>query len=181
MKGERRQLHTLSKELSSHAVELGDNKIYDVRVLGSTSLKPDKDNGSKLHLNNILYVPGLKKNLHSISYLEDKGEIITFVDGKALVWGKKYSIDKARVIGVREGSIYWVITPSPQALVHMEISPIELWHRRYGHIHYRVIPTLSQLVHGIHDMKLDHEGVCKGFSLGKHTGNPFHHSETCSY
>jgi len=32
------------------------------------------DNGSKLHLNNILYVPGLKKNLLSITCLDDKGE-----------------------------------------------------------------------------------------------------------
>ena len=84
------------------------------------------DNGSKLHLNNILYVLGLKKNLLLISCLEDKGEMIAFVDGKVLVWGKGSSIDKARVIGVHEGSLYPVITTSPQALVHMEISPIEL-------------------------------------------------------
>ena len=29
-------------------------------------------------------------------------------------------------------------------------------------------------------MKLDHEGVCKGSSLGKHTRKPFHNSETRS-
>ena len=29
-------------------------------------------------------------------------------------------------------------------------------------------------------MKLDHEGVCKGCSLGKHTRKPFHNSETRS-
>ena len=62
----------------------------------------------------------------------------------------------------------------------MEISPIELWHRRYGHLHYKVIPTHSQLVHGIPNMKLDHEGVYKGCSLGKHTRKPFHNSETRS-
>ena len=60
MTGESKQLHTLSKEPSSHAVELGDDKSSVVRGLGSTSLK--MENGSKLHVNNILYVPGLKKN-----------------------------------------------------------------------------------------------------------------------
>lgn len=138
------------------------------------------DNGSKPHLKNILNVLGLKKNLLSISCLEDKGKMIGFVDEKILVWGKNSRIGKARVIRVREGSLYRVITPSPQDLVHMEISPIELWHQRYGHLHYRVIPTLSQLVHGIPDMKLDHEGACKGCSLGKHTRKPFHHSESRS-
>ena len=97
--GESKQLHTLSKESSSHAVELGDNKSYVVRGLGSTSLK--LENGSKLLLNNILCVPSLKKNLLSISCLEDKGERVAFIDGKVLVWGKDSSIDKARVIGVR--------------------------------------------------------------------------------
>ena len=97
-----------------------------------------------------------------------------------MVWGKDSSINKARVIGVREGSLYRVITPPPQALVHMEISPIKLWHRRYGHLHYNVIPTLSQPIHGIPNMKLDHEGVCKGCSLSKHTRKPFHNSETRS-
>ena len=35
MTGDSKQLHTLSKESSSHAVELGDNKIYAVKGLGS--------------------------------------------------------------------------------------------------------------------------------------------------
>ena len=77
------QPQTLSKESSSHAMEMGDNKRYVVRVLRSTSLK--LDNGLKLHLNNIFYVPSLKKNLLSISCLEDKGERIAFVDVKVLV------------------------------------------------------------------------------------------------
>lgn len=123
MTKESKKLQTLSKEPSSHAVELGDNKSYAVRGMGSTSLK--LENGSRLHLNNILYVPGLKKNFLSISCLEDKGERVAFVDGKVLVWGKGSSIDKARVIGVCEVSLYRVISP-PQVLVHMEISAIEL-------------------------------------------------------
>ena len=86
MSRESKQLHTLSKEPSSHAVELGDNKIDYVRGMGSTSLK--LENGAKLHLNNILYVPGLKKNLLSISCLEDKGDRVAFVDGKVMVWEK---------------------------------------------------------------------------------------------
>jgi len=64
------------------------------------------DNGSKLHLSNILYVLGLKNTLLSISCLEDKGERVSFVDVKILVWGKNSSIDNVSVIGIREGSLY---------------------------------------------------------------------------
>ena len=103
-------------------MEKGDNKNYVVNGLGYTSLK--LESGAKLHLKNILYVPSLKKKLLSISCLEDKGDSVAFVDGKVLVWGKDSSFEKARVIGIREGRLYRVITPSPQALVHMEINPI---------------------------------------------------------
>lgn len=143
MMGESGQLHTLSREPSSHVVERGDNNSYAIKGLGSTSLK--LESGTKLHLNNILYVPSLKKNLLSISCLEDKGDRDAFVDGKVLVWGKDSSIEKEKAIEVHEGRLYRVITPSPQSLVHMEINPIKLRHRRCGHIHYKIMPSLSNV------------------------------------
>ena len=78
MAGECSQLETLSKG----TIELGDNKSYLVKGIGSTSL--ELESGGSIHLNNILYVPGLKKNLLSIPCLEDKGDRVAFVDGK--VW-----------------------------------------------------------------------------------------------
>ena len=53
-------------------MELGDNNNYAVKGLGSTSLK--LEGGAQIHLKNILYVPGLKNNLLSIYFLEDKGD-----------------------------------------------------------------------------------------------------------
>lgn len=61
MIGESGQTHTLSREPSSHLVELGGNNGYAVKGLGSTSLK--LENGENIHLNNILYVSCFKKNL----------------------------------------------------------------------------------------------------------------------
>jgi hypothetical protein len=39
---------------------------------------------NSIHLSNVLYVLGLKRNLVSISYLEEKGDRVAFVDGKFL-------------------------------------------------------------------------------------------------
>jgi len=72
MTGECSQLQTLSKGNSSHSIELGDNKSYPMKGVGYTSL--NLESGGSIHLNNILYVPTLKKNLLSISCLEDKGD-----------------------------------------------------------------------------------------------------------
>ena len=53
-------------------MELGDNKSYLVNGIGSTSIT--LEDGSNIHLNNILFVPGLHKNLLSISSLEENGD-----------------------------------------------------------------------------------------------------------
>ena len=57
-----------------------------MKGIGSTSIK--LEDGSNNHLNNILFVPGLHKNLLFVSSLEDKGDKIAFIDGEVVVWGK---------------------------------------------------------------------------------------------
>ena len=54
MPSQHKQSNTLSKGNSSYFVELGDNKSYPVRGIGSTSI--ELENGSNIHLNNILFV-----------------------------------------------------------------------------------------------------------------------------
>jgi hypothetical protein len=85
-------------------VELGDKSTYLVEGFGQASVK--LESGNHVHLRNVLYVPSLEKNLVSISCLEDKGNIISFMDGKVLSWNKNSSIEDARVIGRREGNLY---------------------------------------------------------------------------
>jgi hypothetical protein len=95
--------------------------------------------GNNVHLSNVLYVPGLEKNLVSISCLEDKGNKIAFVDGKVLSWHKDSSIENARVIGTRERNLYRLLEQNEEALVHDEVNPNELWHIRYAHIFSAVL------------------------------------------
>ena len=62
------------------------------------------------------------------------------MDGKVLVCSKRSSIDDVRVIRIREGRLYRLVGQLAQALVQDEINPCELWHRRYGHVHYKALP-----------------------------------------
>jgi hypothetical protein len=65
-------------------VELGDDGTYDIKGFGSTSFQ--FHSGNIFHIDEILYVPGLKKNLISVLVLESKGYSIAFSKGKALLW-----------------------------------------------------------------------------------------------
>jgi hypothetical protein len=63
-------------------VELGDDGTYDIKVFGSTSFQFLL--GNIFHIDEIHYVPSLKKKLISVSVLESKGYSIAFSKGKSL-------------------------------------------------------------------------------------------------
>jgi hypothetical protein len=85
-------------------------------------------------MNDVLYVPSLKKNLLSISILDKKGFRVAFVDGKVLMWSKGKTIEDAIVIGIEEGDLYKLNGHLDTTLTHSIVSPCELWHRRLSQI-----------------------------------------------
>jgi hypothetical protein len=100
MTGYREHLTDLAEKESHLHVVLGDDSRYTVKGVGSTSLQ--LDSGAPLHLSNVLFVPGMRRKLVSISSLENKGYKVSFYDGKVLAWNKNSCMDFAQVIGVRE-------------------------------------------------------------------------------
>ena len=81
-----------------------------------------------MHIEGILFVLGLKKNLLSVLALEDKGYVVTFMDGKALLWPKDGDMNSTDVIGIREGGLYHLYGRLVQALAHDVVILCELWH-----------------------------------------------------
>jgi hypothetical protein len=45
-------------------------------------------------MKDVLYVPGLKKNLLSISALDKKGYRAAFIDGEVLMWAKGETLNE---------------------------------------------------------------------------------------
>jgi hypothetical protein len=60
-----------------------------------------------------------------------------------------------------------------QALVHKSVISSEVWHRRLAHVNYRALPLLRKMVAGLPDMQVEHDGVCKGYALGKNAKGSF--------
>jgi hypothetical protein len=178
MTGDQARLSNLNEKKTLYKVELGDKITYPVEGFGQASVKLKSSN--HVHLRNVLYVPGLEKNLVSISCLEDKGNIIAFMDGKVLSQHKDSNIENARVIGSREGNLYRLLEQNEEALVHDKVNPNEIWHRRYAHINYQALPFLRRMVEGIPELKSTHEGICKGCALGKNIKKPLPNSNNRS-
>ena len=100
---------------------MGNEASYAIK--GTGSVKFQLKCGSMLHLEEVLYVPGLKKNLISVAVLESKGYRVLFMKGKAFLWAKDEDLSSALVIGIQEGGLYKLPTQSMHALVHACISP----------------------------------------------------------
>ena len=89
---------------SPHKVKLGDDYQYPIKGSGESSYKLDF--GKSMKMKNVLFVPGLKNNILSISALDSKGIRVAFVDGQVLMWPKGNTIDDVVVIGEKEGGLY---------------------------------------------------------------------------
>ena len=83
---------TRYKEAFSNLIEnytnleiiLRDNATYPLKGVRNVTLQLNQ--GNIIHLQEVLYVPDLKKRLISISVMEEKGFNVAFIDGKVHVW-----------------------------------------------------------------------------------------------
>ena len=103
---------------------------------GEASYKLDSRKSMKMK--DVLFAPGLKKNLHSMYALDAKGIRVAFVEGQVLMWPKGKTIDDAVVIG-EQGGLYKLKGQLEQALVHNSVEPSELWNGTLTHVHYRAL------------------------------------------
>ena len=165
----------MERDLGIH-VELGDDAKYAVKGEGIVSFQLVL--GGSFDAQDVLYVPGLKKNLLSILVMEDKGFVVTFQRGHVLICPEGASLDTEVRIGVREGNLYKLQGKPVQALVNDSDSPCELWHRRMGHLHYRALSILREIVTGLPDFSVEQQGVCRGCALGKNVKVAFPSSES---
>ena len=97
MKSFKESFEKLFEHNSPHKVKLGDDYQYPIKGSGESSYKLYY--GKSIKMKDVLFVPGLKKNLLSISVLDAKGMRVTFIDGQVIMWTRGKTIDDAIVIG----------------------------------------------------------------------------------
>ena len=172
-------------EFSSSAVEmsviLGDDSV--VRAVGTGTVGFERESQAPLLITDVLHVPGLKKNLISVSSIEDKGFDVLFTDGQVLMYPKGSSVTSAKVIGVREGRLYRFLFQPCRALSHTVATSdsdlCELWHRRMAHLHHGALRVLREIVTGLPEFReREHDEVCHGCTLGKYTKAAYPRSDS---
>ena len=77
-----------------------------VKGVGSGTVSFHRESLPPMLLREVLYVPGLKKNLVSVSATEERGYEVLFRDGQVLIFPKGSNITSAKVIGTRHEKLY---------------------------------------------------------------------------
>jgi hypothetical protein len=85
-------------------ISLGDDTL--VRVTRIDTITFRRDSMPLISFRDILYVHGMKKNLISVSTLQDRGLEVTFRGTKVLIHPRGYSLASRQVIGVRDGNLF---------------------------------------------------------------------------
>jgi hypothetical protein len=171
MASQRYILSCISEKKFSRKFTLGDDYQYPIKGVGESNYK--LNSGNSMKMKGVLYVLGLTKNLLSISALENKGFIFSFIYGEVLMWAKGETMKEKIVIGKEEGGLYNLKGHSEAAMTHTIENSCELWHRILAHINYKALPYVCKAVTGLPELKVDHEDVCNGCAQGKNIKNTF--------
>jgi hypothetical protein len=138
-------------------VVLGDDREVKVDGCGTVSFR--RESLPPMTLIVVLYVLGLKKNLVSVSTIEEKGYEVLFRDGKVLLFPRGSSITSAKVIGTRHERLYKFLFQPVRALIHSTSNSNDLcqiWHKRMAHLHHGALRVLREMVTGVPDFSLEH-------------------------
>jgi hypothetical protein len=140
--------YTNFKETHNGAsIYLGDDRAHQIK--GYRDIPVTLLNGTVRHIRNVVYVPGIKKNLISVSTITDQNLKVEFFKNYCIV---KDLLDQYRTVamGVRAGGLYKLDVTSKEhhALTSATMPTESLWHQRYGHINHHDLLLLQKQEYG---------------------------------
>ena len=83
-------------------ISLVDDRIVTVAGVGTVPFR--REDLPPISFTDVLFVPGMKKNLISVSTLQDRGFEVLFIGSEVLIYPRGASMDLAQRIGVRGGN-----------------------------------------------------------------------------
>lgn len=159
-----------------------DNSLH--HVIKEGRFRATNLNGEHLVLDEVYQVPGLKKNLASVSQITNSGRYVLFSPDKVEILSNLRNIDADVLFtGTKKNSLYTLSASEAYVEKTSQNTSASLWHARLGHVGYQLLQLIStnRLLKGVPLFKTVHSGaVCAGCQYGKSHRLPFKKiSEPC--
>lgn len=163
------------KTSSGETISLGDNTTCEVHGTGTVLIEKRVDNTwKKGKIENVLYVPKIRKNLFSVGICTTKNYEVCFKDDRVTILLDGRSVAQ----GVKQGNeIYRMLFRVNRAEeANMSCGDLKTWHDRLGHVNKKVISRMARdsLVKGVQlNEAEDDNPFCESCQLGKQHRLPF--------
>lgn len=185
--GEKNHLVSVTSPVGKRTVTTADGERHAVGGSGDVNVKSDC---GEIKMTNVMYVPSLKRNLISVGSLTDKGHVIVFTNRKCLVLdndrnkqivaqGVRHKGNGLYQLGVSSRKPNFIEAnsveiPTDEANSSAHVKEIKLWHKRYGHLHYKGLTHLAKKgrVKGLPNLESIKE-VCPECLAGRQHRAPF--------
>lgn len=154
-------------------ITTASNTRIQVSSIGDCNMKFE---GKKVHVSNILHVPGITANLLSVSKMVEQGNTVIFNSEGCTIYNECHKV-VAHSKSV-DGTYKLYETTETCMLSTIEDDAL-IWHRRLGHTNYRSMCKMRDgTVSGI-KFKDNEIAIrnCETCALGKQTRSPFHRSK----
>ena len=167
-------LFTSFEPMNGEKLFMGNSATSEIEGQGKVVLK--MTSGKELTLNNVLYVPEIRKNLVSGSLLSKHGFRMVFESDKVVLTKSGMYVGKGYVTeGLFKLNVMTVvpkINKVKQSSAYL-IESSNLWHGRLGHVNYDTLRRLINLEH-IPAFHIDSKHKCETCVEAKLTRSSFH-------
>ncbi|KAL3691463.1 hypothetical protein R1sor_005114 [Riccia sorocarpa] len=174
--GSSQELDQFQNITSSARIRSADGVCHSVKGKGDVIFQLPE---GKVKFVDVLYVPGLTKNLLTVGSLTDEGNIAVFNRSRCLIVSPDTRTVLAQATRDRKGGLYKLergahVHESNLVISDSATKLANLWHYRMGHLSYDSLRYMGTkgLVTGF-PLLPPIQTVCPGCLLGKQTEEPF--------
>jgi hypothetical protein len=142
MTNDDKKLEDMTDYKGGREVLIADNSRLAISHVGKTTIP--RYGPHQLQLNKVYHVPGLKKNLLSVSQLTEEGKYVLFGPEGVSIYRKVKVIGTPILEGKRRQSVYILSAESAYVDKTRRSETGDLWHAHLGHVNYRKLKEMMQ-------------------------------------
>lgn len=130
-------------------------------------------------LHNVYHVPGIKKNLLSVSQITSTGNYVLFGPEDVKVYQDVKISGKPKMERRKVESVYVLSAESAYVDITRKNETADLWHARLGHVGYHKLKVIMEksMLKGLPQLEVKTDIVCAGCQYGKAHQQPYKESK----
>ncbi|CAL1391452.1 unnamed protein product [Linum trigynum] len=177
MTGDKEKLKDTTKYEGRRVVVTANNAKLPISHVGRTMVT-SSCNSKEFQLDEVYHVPGIKKNLLSITQLTAPGNYVVFGPDDVKVCKEIKIVGTPLMEGLKKDSMYVMSAESAYIDRARKNDTVDLWHARLGHVSYHKLQVMMKksMLKGLSQLEVRDNIVCAGCQYGKAHQLPYEES-----